>query len=382
MGGMNTSAPIEIFKPGKHKAMNGAVLDFSESDLQATVSAYDPAVHEAPIVVGHPKLDAPAYGWVKSLAFADDGLVADSHQVDPEFAEMVNAGRFKKVSASFFAPDSPRNPVPGVFYLRHVGFLGAMPPAVKGLKQVEFSESEEGVVEFSSYDDMTVAKLFRRLREFLIGDKGAEVAERVLPDYQISSLEIAASEEMLEERMESAAPTPQFSEPESKGDEMSADDKARLAVLEEENARLRKEQADFAEAEAQRQRDAAHADHVAFAEGLVKAGKLLPGNKAVAIAALDLIAAQEVPLEFGEGDEKAELTVDGFKATLSSFPKVVDFGEHAAGDDAVGTADFAAPEGYAVDTAALETHRLALAHQSANPGTSYIAAVEAVKKGV
>ena len=65
---------------------------------------------------------------------------------------MVRAGRFKKVSASFYTPDSPHNPVPGVYYLRHVGFLGAQPPAVKGLAPVpvNFAEgdTEEGCVSF------------------------------------------------------------------------------------------------------------------------------------------------------------------------------------------------------------------------------------------
>ncbi len=51
---------------------------------------------------------------------------------------MVKAGRFKSRSASFYHPDNPNNPKPGVYYLRHVGFLGAQPPAVKGLKAVEF----------------------------------------------------------------------------------------------------------------------------------------------------------------------------------------------------------------------------------------------------
>ncbi|MDL6388248.1 peptidase, partial [Escherichia coli] len=71
--------------------------------------------------------------------------------LDPQFAEMVTDGRFKKVSASFYLPDSPSNPKPGVLYLRHVGFLGAQPPSVKGLKQVSFSEQEEGVVEFADW---------------------------------------------------------------------------------------------------------------------------------------------------------------------------------------------------------------------------------------
>ena len=72
---MKTNKPIQIFKPGTHTAMSGAVLAFSESDLAACAAAYDPAKHEAPLVVGHPKHDAPAYGWVKQLAFADGALI-------------------------------------------------------------------------------------------------------------------------------------------------------------------------------------------------------------------------------------------------------------------------------------------------------------------
>lgn len=39
--------------------------------------------------------------------------------------------------------------MPGVYYLRHVGFLGAQPPAVKGLRSIELAEAEPGVIEFS-----------------------------------------------------------------------------------------------------------------------------------------------------------------------------------------------------------------------------------------
>jgi hypothetical protein len=141
----NSSKPLQIFRPGRHTAMSGAELAFSESDLAASAAAYNPALSEAPIVVGHPAHDLPAYGWVKSLAFADGGLEAEPDQVDPAFAEMVAAGRFKKISASFYPPESPKNPVPGVFYLRHVGFLGAQPPAVKGLRSPAFADGDEAV---------------------------------------------------------------------------------------------------------------------------------------------------------------------------------------------------------------------------------------------
>jgi hypothetical protein len=142
-------APIQIFRPGRHTAMDGSTISFSAADIAAAAAAYDPALHEAPIVVGHPRTDAPAYGWVQGLATGEGGgLEATPSQIDPAFAELVRAGRFKHVSAAFYGPDAPSNPKPGVWYLRHVGFLGAQPPAVKGLRPVAFGEAE-GVVEFS-----------------------------------------------------------------------------------------------------------------------------------------------------------------------------------------------------------------------------------------
>lgn len=151
---------IHIFKAGTHTDMHGTKLPFTQSDLAACVKAYDPSVHEAPLVIGHPKTEDPAWGWVKSLSLNGGDLLAEPDQLDPQFAELVGNGRFKKVSASFYLPDSPNNPKPGTLYLRHVGFLGAQPPSIKGLKQVSFGEKEEGVVEFADWSDITNASLW------------------------------------------------------------------------------------------------------------------------------------------------------------------------------------------------------------------------------
>lgn len=374
---MKTPAPIQIFKPGKHTAMSGAVLEFSESDLQAMVEAYDPAVYDAPLVIGHPKLNAPAYGWVGSLSFADDGTVlAEPRDVDPEFAELVRQKKYKKVSASFFSPNSPSNPKPGVYYLRHVGFLGAHPPAVKGLKEVNFAETEDGSVEFG-FGDFYIAGLFRRLREWMIGTHGQETADTVLPNWEIESLKEHAIRDEVEDRVEAAAgPGPEFSD-HTKGDEMSEEERARLAALEAENTRLKKEKADFVEAENKRRAAAAHAENESFAEGLIKEGRLLPANKAVAVATLDMLAQRDEPYEFGEGDDKVAVSLDSFKTLLQSFPKVVDFSEHAAGEDDEDVS-FAAPQGFTVSVSALEIHAKAVAYQKANPNVSYLDAVKAV----
>ncbi len=312
--------------------MSGAALSFSETDLAATAAAYDPAKHEAALVVGHPKHDDPAYGWVGKLSFIDGALEVEPVQVNPEFAEMVRSGAFKKISAAFYSPDSPSNPTPGIYALKHVGFLGAAAPAVKGLRQPEFAGSEEGVIVFSEWDDVDNASLWRGLREWFIGKFGLGEADKVIPSYQVKSLEQGARDELNKAQAEPAvAVAPAFTEPQPKGETMSAEDRARLAALETENAALKAKEVAFAEAEKKRAADARHTEHAAFAEGLVKAGTLLPAQKDVAVATLDFMVGQETTVEFGEGDAKKPL-VDAFKGFLQAMPKQVEFGEKAGND--------------------------------------------------
>jgi len=373
----NPKTPLQIFKPGRHTALSGAVLAFSESDLAATAAAYDPALKEAPLVVGHPKLDGPAYGWVKSLAFADGGLDAEPQQVDPAFAEMVNAGRFKKISAAFYSPESPSNPVPGVFYLRHVGFLGAAAPGVKGLRDPGFATDEEGIVEFSEWDDVTNAALWRGLRDWFIGKFGQDEADKVIPGYAVQTLEQTAQQEVAESAAEgdtnccAASPSPSFSQPTQL--EASAVTPEEKAALEAENAQLKTQLAAVKSA-------TVHASNLAFAEGQIAAGKLLPADKDMVVATLDHFAALEKAIEFGEGKDKAPL-VDAFKTFVGALPKRIEFGETATSAKALGavdgTVEFAAPDGLSVDGERQALHRKALAYQDEHK-TDYVTAVRAV----
>jgi len=85
--------------------MGGQEIEFGEADL-AAANVYDPALHEAPIVVGHPAGDAPAYGWVAGVAFSEDGLLATPAQVD----RWIEACRY---AARLCGGERPR-PVPEV----------------------------------------------------------------------------------------------------------------------------------------------------------------------------------------------------------------------------------------------------------------------------
>lgn len=321
-----SSKTIHIFKAGRHTDMSGRTLEFSEADLQASAAAYDPGKWSAPLVVGHPTHDAPSYGDVAALAVKGGDLEAIPANVDPAFAELVQAGRYKSVSASFYLPDSPNNPVPGVYYLRHVGFLGAQPPALKGLRPVQFSDGEQGVVAFADWRPGMLRTLLGNIREFFIEKFGREEADKTLPAYAIDAVrewsEAEAEEQPDSSAVEVGEPSPQYSET-----SMSQTDKERLAALEAENTRLK---AEAAAAELLRKQQAATADASAFCETLVdpaKGARITPAQKALALPILARLHADETPLNFGEGVTKSPLVA--FKEFLTSLPVQVSFQEFA-----------------------------------------------------
>jgi hypothetical protein len=343
--------------------MSGATLDFSEADIKACASAYDPAKHEAPIVVGHPRHDAPAYGWVESLATQNDGLTATAREIDPAFAELVTAGRFKKVSASFYSPDSPSNPARGVWYLRHIGFLGAQPPAVKGLKAISFGEAEEGIVEFADWGLETSAGLWRRMREWLLAQFGQETADQVVPDWQIETIREAARQD--------EAPAASHAFVESLVHEEHAVTPEEKAALEAEVATLKQQ---LAAAESEKKATAAaqrHGEHAAFAESVIGEGRLAPKHKAAVIAFLDFVEGETL-IEFGEGEARQPLA-NAFKTFLTELPKAVEFGELAtkakSGQGCADVAEFAefAEKGADPERLSLHTRATALAAEKGLP---------------
>lgn len=125
--------PFEILRTGKFTDSKGRPVEFTDADLDNIVAKYDPAQHEAPICIGHPKDNRPAWGWIEKLEKAGDRILATPKQLIHEFEEMVEKGMFKKRSASLLKDGT----------LRHIAFLGAQPPAIKGLAEIEFSENDD-----------------------------------------------------------------------------------------------------------------------------------------------------------------------------------------------------------------------------------------------
>lgn len=131
---------IEVFRAGEHTDSSGNSREWNRGDLEEIVAQYNSKKHEAPVVVGHPKENAPAFGWVEGLKTDGKVLYAKLKQLVPEFIDAVKKGMYKKRSISLY-PD---------LTLRHIGFLGAMPPAVKGLADIAFNENNAITMEFTA----------------------------------------------------------------------------------------------------------------------------------------------------------------------------------------------------------------------------------------
>lgn len=131
---MKTLTNVHVLKPCD-------VIDANR--IKQMAESYQPNEgNEAPVVIGHPKDNHPAYGWVKSLTEQAGHLYANL-EVQDSLYDMLKRKLFKNRSVSYYDSNPPT--------FRHLGFLGAKPPHVKGLQALNLSEpdSETEIVTLS-----------------------------------------------------------------------------------------------------------------------------------------------------------------------------------------------------------------------------------------
>lgn len=198
---------VNIFKAGTQTSAQGITREFTKSDLSQIAQSYDPGVHEAPIRIGHEDNDkVPAWGWVKGVKLKGDGLYAEI-DFSPLAEDYIKNGLYKKVSASFYSPESKINPEPGKWSLRHVALLGAQPPAVKGLKGFAYEEHAEGVMDFASdlapeavFDDELGPTLKRDINPLeILKEKLDEARAQMNTEESAMEQELEAPEQVEEE---------------------------------------------------------------------------------------------------------------------------------------------------------------------------------------
>ncbi|HYD12725.1 MAG TPA: hypothetical protein VEC11_07745 [Allosphingosinicella sp.] len=318
--GTEKSKPIRVLKPGTYTSVEGVKVTFSLADLEEAAASYDFASDPAPLVIGHPQLDKPAYGWAKELRVEDGELVADPdpETLDPAFAEIVNAGRYRRISGRFYQRKAPANPKPGHLYLQHIGFLGAAAPAVKGL----------GVVNLADGDGDDLITIQSDEREISMSEVDATITAATTA-LEARSAELDQREQQLATREQTAS-----------------------AAL--------------------------HASNLAFADRLVAETRLLPAGKGLLVGLLDTldgVAADTV--SFGEADKDIS-PADALRKLLSGAQPIVSLGEAApgGGEEEPGSVSFAAPAGFDVDAKRLEIHSKALELQAADSSLSYLDAVK------
>ena len=376
-----TANKLHVFKAGKHVGDDGKTYEFSEAAVREMAETYDPALLDAPLVVGHPQTNDPAYGWARSAMLDGGDLYVEPHQVDPAFAELVNKKHYKNISLSVYMPDSPGNPVPGKHYIRHIGFLGAAAPGVKGLRPASFAEGD-GAVEFSAPlagIGYSLTSIFQGLRDYLIDRDGLEKADQVIPSWQIRSLDEQLTRDS--DNVGHAA----FSESDNTHSEIDmSQQKQDTTNFSEREQQLSTQATDLAAREKvlQAREDAARrADAVSFAEGLVNEGKLLPRQQSAVVELLLNLPAGTV-LNFSEGEggieEIKKPAPEVLRELLTGLPVRVDFSEKSHGGTVEGVANFTAPVGVAVDAGRSELYGRAKAYQAQHPNTAWTDAVAAV----
>lgn len=181
---------INVFRAGTHTDSTGRVVTFTQADLDQIVANHD--LGAAPAVIGHPKHNDPAYGWVNEIKREDDQLYVKFRDINPAFEKGIQSGAYRNRSVSI-CKEGERG-----YRLRHVGWLGATPPAIDGLTPVSFSDAAADIMEFSlpvSGFVLTIQNIgiiFRKVREWIIAEKGIDEADRVIPSHEIESIENSA----------------------------------------------------------------------------------------------------------------------------------------------------------------------------------------------
>ena len=128
---------IDICRAGTWRDIAGREVTIDEARLDRIVAEHAGA-DPAPVVVGHPEADAPAYAWMESLRRVGDRLQATLRDIAPAFREAVEAGRYAGRSIALQGDT-----------LCHLGFLGGRAPAVPGLAPTCFASAPETVIAFA-----------------------------------------------------------------------------------------------------------------------------------------------------------------------------------------------------------------------------------------
>ncbi len=278
---------IEILKTGTFTDAHGTKVTFTDRDLRTIAERHGPDWYEAPIVLGHPKDNHPAFGWVDQLKVSGGRLLAKFRDVDARFARWFRSGRFRKKSVRVLKDAKG-------WFLAHVGYLGAMLPAVPGMADgsPDFSFPVPQTGTGLSYDGPSGTAF-----DFEFG--GA--APDDIPDTQEHEMTEAEKQKLIQEAKDAAA----------------AEFSKQLKAKDDELADLKKKQQENEQRLAKEAADRARADAKDFSESLVKDGKLLPKFSPVLTELIAGLADTDtIELSKGDGAKETLPRRSAFKSFL------------------------------------------------------------------
>ena len=378
---------IDVFRAGNHTDSNGTSRAFSEADLDSVVANHS-AEDAAPIVVGHPKTNDPAFGWTSKLRRVGDRLQAMFNEVAPEFSDAVGKGHYKKRSVRIGSDDK------GGWKLLHVGWLGATPPAISGLSALNY-ETPETYIDFEMADSFTpnvVSRSFRRLREWLLDHFDAATADRVLPSSEIDALDEHARTQLARQLDNpDNNPPSSFSKPDNPKDNPEEGDNA----VADKNPDTKQLQADLDKANAENKRlskqvaDHSHTERRSVCQALVDTAvdehKLSPAQAAgLPDFMASLPAGDEAQIDFSVGENKTRRATPSefFADFVKALPEQAELKslatEKAKSDAPKRASSFSVPAGAVVDAERVELHTKALEYQREHK-CDYMQAVQAVE---
>ena len=148
---------IPVFRAGRHTDSAGNTQNWPVEQLDKIAANFaEREAETVPVVIGHPKDNSPAYGWVTEIKREADHLYAKVKPTVKEFSDWVKNRLYTHVSLSLYGDDET---------LRHLGFLGGKPPAVKGLKMPEFQEAEHREIEIKFSEEAGMSEKEKELQK-------------------------------------------------------------------------------------------------------------------------------------------------------------------------------------------------------------------------
>lgn len=378
---------IHIFSVGTHTDSAGNTRFWSRKDLQSIIDNHD-TKHPAPLVIGHPKSDDPRYGDAVKYKIIENDLYFKGVATVPEFESMVLKKQFPERSMAV-DPDGK-----GGYKMRHIGFLGAVPPALElqpMAYQHEAPPEYEFVSEFAmdSYTPTVLARLLRRMREFVIENFGIKAADKLVPDYELDTITEHAND--IRNQPE---PDTNFNQSTTGETLMSGEDKKTFTQADidaaikqaEDNktSEFQKTNDDLNKQLDGERRQRLSSEFQSVIDKAIDEGRLTPAQTEGAIDfALSLPEGEDHQFEFLRGDNKKETVkqapLQWFEQFIGSLGKQIDIGgETEPYDGTQPSNSFEAPNGATVSGENLVLHDKALAYQKDHPNVAYIDAVQAV----